>query len=90
MFWFFEKQDSKLRYEIRGAESGAELELVITHPDGREEVEVYATPADALRRSERLERDLTAAGWQRPTSKGARATRPPRPSSGPPPRALGR
>lgn len=69
MLWFFERQDSRLRYEIRSAENGQGLELVITYPDGREEVEVYATPADALRRSDRLQRDLTAAGWQSPCSK---------------------
>ena len=90
MVWFFEKQNSRLRYEIRGAENGPDLELVITHPDGREEVEVYVNPADALRRSEHLQRDLAAAGWRSPDSKGAVRIPAAAPLSAGAPRSLGR
>lgn len=69
MLWFFEKQNSRLRYEIRRACDGPAFELVITHPDGREEVEKFSDPVDVLRRSEHLEHTLAAAGWRSPESK---------------------
>lgn len=64
MLWFFEKKHSRLRYEIRREMSGPRYELVITHPDGREEVETFADPAAVTARSEHLRRVLTDAGWQ--------------------------
>lgn len=64
MLWFFEKKQSRLRYEIRREMSGPGYELVITHPDGREEVETFSDPAAVTARSEHLRRMLTDAGWQ--------------------------
>ncbi|HSC26392.1 MAG TPA: hypothetical protein VLD67_03905 [Vicinamibacterales bacterium] len=66
MLWFFEKQHSKLHYEIRRQPDGHDYELVITHPDGRQEIERYTDPDDVVRRSERLRSALTAEGWQSP------------------------
>lgn len=68
MLWFFEKQDSKLRYEIRRECDGPACELVITHPDGREEIERFPDAGAALRRSVHLQNDLVAAGWQAPAT----------------------
>jgi hypothetical protein len=68
MLWFFEKQNSKLRYEIRRESDGPDFELVITHPDGREEIEKFSDPVAVLQRSEHLQNDLTAAGWQSPAT----------------------
>ncbi len=66
MLWFFERQQSRLHYEIRRQTDGHDYELVITHPDGRQEVEQYADPTALLERSMRLEHSLMEAGWQRP------------------------
>lgn len=69
MLWFFERQQLRLRYEIRREMHGQSYELVITHPDGREEVETYPDPSAALARSEHLRRVLVDAGWQIPPAK---------------------
>jgi hypothetical protein len=66
MIWFFERHEARLRYEIRRQTDGPDYELVITFPDGRQEVERYADPAEVTRRSIRLERALTDAGWEPP------------------------
>ena len=66
MIWFFERHHSRLHYEIRRQTDGPDYELVITHPDGHQEVEHYADPAALLERSIRLQGSLLAAGWQPP------------------------
>jgi hypothetical protein len=66
MIWFFEKHQSRLHYEIRRQTDGPEFELVITHPDGHEEVERYGDAAAILERSARLQDTLTEAGWRPP------------------------
>ena len=66
MIWFFERQDARLQYEIRRQSDGPAYELVITFPDGRQEVEQYADPSAVTRRSIRLERALIDAGWEPP------------------------
>jgi len=71
MIWFFERQDARLRYEIRRQSDGPAYELVITFPDGRQEVERYEDSNAITRRSIRLERALVDAGWE-PPSIGAR------------------
>lgn len=69
MIWFFQRHQSRLHYEIRRQTDGQDYELVITHPDGRQEVEQYADGSALLERSMRLEDDLIAAGWQPPRSR---------------------
>jgi hypothetical protein len=71
MIWFFERQDARLRYEIRRQSDGPAYELEITFPDGRREVERYEDSNAITRRSIRLERALTDAGWEPPPG-GAR------------------
>jgi hypothetical protein len=66
MIWFFERQDARLHYEIRRQSDGPAYELVITFPDGRQEVERYADPSAVTRRSIRLERALIDSGWEPP------------------------
>jgi hypothetical protein len=78
MLWFFERHESRLRYEIRRQSDGEHYELVITHPDGREEIEVYTDAGAVVERSQLLESALTAEGWQSP---GGRS-RPPAPPHG--------
>ena len=66
MIWFFERQQSRLHYEIRRQTDGHDYELVITHPDGRQEVEHHADASALQERSVRLEDSLMADGWQHP------------------------
>jgi len=73
MIWFFERHDGRLHYEIRRQTDGPAYELVITFPDGRQEVEHYVDPGAITRRSIRLERALMDAGWE-PPPVGARLT----------------
>jgi hypothetical protein len=67
MIWFFERQQSRLHYEIRRHTDGNDLELVITHADGRQEVERYADARQILERSIQLQNSLLREGWHPPT-----------------------
>jgi len=71
MIWFFERHDARLQYEIRRHSHGPAYELVITFPDGRQEIEQYVDQIALNRRSTRLERALMNAGWE-PPQVGAR------------------
>jgi hypothetical protein len=64
MLWCFEKEQARLHYEIRREPDGQRIELVITWPDGREQIEAYEDPADVLVRSEMLQHRLAETGWQ--------------------------
>jgi hypothetical protein len=66
MLWFFEKQDACLHYEVRRQSDGEHYELVITYPDGRQEIEVFEDSGALTERSRRLQDALVAAGWQMP------------------------
>jgi hypothetical protein len=69
MFWFFERQHSRLRYEVRRHTDGDDFELVITHPDGRQDVEQFADSLELLDRMQRLQHALRAEGWQPPAQR---------------------
>ena len=66
MIWFFERQRSRLYYEVRRQTDGDNYELVITHPDGHQDVEHFADSLELLDRMERLQHRLHAEGWQPP------------------------
>ena len=66
MIWFFERQHARLFYEIRRATEGTEYELVITHPDGSEQVEAFTDASVLMERSVRLRSALLSQGWQVP------------------------
>lgn len=66
MIWFFERQNSRLHYEIRRQADGPGCELVITSPDGSQAIEQYADARALLERAQALERALTADGWHAP------------------------
>lgn len=68
MLWFFEKQRERLWFEVRRQCDGAAYELVITYPDGREEIEHFTDPSAVTRRSESLRHALAADGWRSPSS----------------------
>ena len=70
MIWFFERQNSRLRYEIRRQADGHDYELVITSPDGTQALERYTDPLELLHRTEELEQSLRDLGWQVPIPRG--------------------
>jgi len=70
MIWFFEREDSRLRYEIRRQADGHDYELVITRPGGHQDVECYDDPFQLLHRTEALEHSLRAEGWKVPVPRG--------------------
>jgi len=63
MIWFFERRDARLLYEIRRHADGDDYELVVTFPDGRQEVEQFGDPHALIERSQRLQETLRAQGW---------------------------
>jgi len=73
MIWFFERHDSRLLYEIRRQADGDDFELVVTFPDGRQEVEQYADAHALIERSQRLQDALKAQGWLPPSTLRAMA-----------------
>jgi hypothetical protein len=66
MIWFFERKDARLLYEIRRQADGDDYELVVTFPDGRQEVEKFEDPLALIERSQRLQDALRAQGWVPP------------------------
>jgi hypothetical protein len=66
MLWFFEKRQARLRYEVRLQTDGPHYELVITFPDGRQEVERFPSADAVAERSAALRDSLAEAGWQPP------------------------
>ena len=68
MIWFFERQEARLLYEIRRQSHGDEYELVVTYPDGRQEIEQFDDPHSLIERSHNLQEALRAQGWQPPSS----------------------
>ena len=66
MLWFFERHESRLRYEIRRQTDGPEYELVITYPDGGQEIERFSDASAVVERSNALQTALAQAGWAPP------------------------
>ncbi len=66
MIWFFERHQARLSYEIRRAAEGTEYELVITHPDGSQQVEAFTDASLLMERSVRLRDALLTQGWRIP------------------------
>jgi len=56
MIWFFERHRARLHYEIRRQTDGPNYELVITFPDGRQQIERYADTTAVRERAIKLER----------------------------------
>lgn len=70
MIWFFERQQARLSYEIRRATEGTEFELVITQPDGSQQIEAFTDASLLVERSVRLRDSLASAGWRVPDTRG--------------------
>jgi hypothetical protein len=68
MLWFFERREARLRYEVRREKDGPRYELVITWPDGHEEIEVFADADAVAARARHLQDHLQAEGWEAPAT----------------------
>lgn len=66
MIWFYERQGSHLRCEVRQAVEGDRYELVITNADGQERVEAFMDSRELTRRSRQLEDEWRDEGWDGP------------------------
>ena len=67
MVWFYERSGSFVRFETRDVPQGSPVfELVILHPDGKEETERFADSESLTRRQRELATLLTGEGWQGP------------------------
>jgi len=77
MIWFFERQTSRLLYEIRRQVDGHDYELVVTFPDGSQEVEKFHDAVSLIERSHRLQESLKAEGWTPPAPSRVGASRIP-------------
>jgi hypothetical protein len=64
MIWFFDREGQRLTYEIRRTDVGDGYELVVTHPDGRTEVEQMEEPSELLKRCAELAETLKHEGWR--------------------------
>jgi len=67
MLWFFERQHARLHFEVRRQSDGDGYELVITLPDGQQQLESFMDPRPLLDRMQRLQHSLHADGWMPPT-----------------------
>ena len=70
MIWFFERREARLLYEIRRQADGDDYELVVTFPDGRQEIEKFGDPHALIERSQRLQESLRRQGWNPPAPLG--------------------
>ena len=66
MYWFFERNGERLRWEIRRDAAGAGYELVVTPPGGPEATERFADPTALIERSLALQQSLLDEGWRSP------------------------
>ena len=66
MYWFFEREGRRLRWEIRRDADGTGYELVVTPPDGPEAAEHFTDPTALIERSLALQQSLLDEGWRSP------------------------
>lgn len=64
MIWFFDREGQRLRYEIRRTDAEDGYELVVTYPDGRQDVEKMIEPSHLLKRCAELAESLKGEGWR--------------------------
>jgi hypothetical protein len=68
MIWNFERQDQRLRCEIRRDVDGQSYEFVVTNPDGAEQTERFDDPSAVIARSVDYMRALIEEGWRSPSA----------------------
>ncbi len=63
MVWLFFKDGQELRCEISRDRGEGRYRLVVTHPDGSEQVDEIEQPTELIERSIRLMNALRSEGW---------------------------
>jgi len=66
MMWVFERQGEHIRCEIRRDDGGTGYEMIVTRPDGTEELRRFEETGELIKRSLELQRDLMETGWRQP------------------------
>lgn len=64
MIWFFDRNGEKLRYEISRDRKDGRYRVVITRPDGTEQVEEVEEPTELIERSVQFMNSLRGDGWR--------------------------
>ncbi|MBE3073051.1 MAG: hypothetical protein IMZ67_08760 [Acidobacteria bacterium] len=64
MYWFFERNGQRMRWEIRRDADRAGYELVLTPPDGPEATERFTDPTALIERTLVLQQSLLDEGWR--------------------------
>jgi hypothetical protein len=66
VIWFYERKGEHLRCEIRQQIEGDRFALVLTLPDGTEQIEVFDDSRRLNLRSRQLEQMFLEKGWNGP------------------------
>ena len=64
MIWFFDRNGEKLRYEITRDRRGGRYRVVITRPDGTEQIGEVDEPTELIERSVQFMNSLRGDGWR--------------------------
>jgi hypothetical protein len=64
MIWFFDRDGEKLRCEISHDRHNGRYKVVITRPDGSEDIEEVDEPTELIERSVQLMNSLRGEGWR--------------------------
>ena len=65
MFYFFKRGRDFRRYEVRTNADGT-YEVIVSHPDGRQEVHQFDSTRDLNEQWQHLQEQLTKEGWWGP------------------------
>lgn len=66
MFYFFRRNGSSIRCEVRADSAGDGYELIVDRPNATLSVEHFGAPPELNRRWREIERSLVREGWQGP------------------------
>lgn len=73
MFYFFRRNGSSIRCEVRADSGGLGYELIVDRPNATLTVERFGAPPELNRRWREIERTLVREGWQGPHAKSESA-----------------
>lgn len=70
MFYFFRRDGSSIRCEVRADSAGDGYELIVDRPNATLSVEHFGAPPELNARWREIERTLVREGWHGPHAKG--------------------
>ena len=74
MFYFFRRNGSSIRCEVRADSDGDGYELIVDRPNGTMSVEHFGAPPELNARWREIERTLVREGWQGPHARSQTAS----------------